>query len=271
MVAEQALWVRRSKLFPTDTHRKVTERAVDLLSRHRSIEAIILTCSCARGLGSRDIDYAAFVTPGTSLEEIKYIESEWYRAINEDITFKSFRQTGPFFQLDLWVTDGQFQPKYQPHLLSHGPDCMELDIGNLYMYSKPLSGNLDRFNQTKESLLPYYSDELRNQRLTEARNSALESAEYVAWDHGRGHHYLALKRLQTSFEYFLHGLFISKRIYPIAYDKWLQEQFRDLLNMPQLYGHLTNILKIPEISGDSLNQSADQIKKLVGSFLNIDS
>lgn len=56
------------------------------------------------------------------------------------------------------------------------------------------------------------------------------------------------------------ALFIARRTYPIAYDKWIREQVADILNLPDLYSRLVHLLEIKRLESDELIQKAKTIE-----------
>ncbi len=51
----------------------------------------------------------------------------------------------------------------------------------------------------------------------------------------RGLYFQAFDRLYNAHQEFLQALFISRRTYPIVYNKWIHEQIVDILHLPELY------------------------------------
>ena len=63
------------------------------------------------------------------------------------------------------------------------------------------------------------------------------------------------------FQEFLQALFIARRTYPIAYDKWIREQVEEILGLPDLYKQLP---KLFEFSHFESSEIADKAKDLGG-------
>ena len=51
----------------------------------------------------------------------------------------------------------------------------------------------------------------------------------------RSLYFHAFDKLYHAFQEFLQALFIARRVYPIAYDKWIREQVVGWLRLPDLY------------------------------------
>jgi hypothetical protein len=61
----------------------------------------------------------------------------------------------------------------------------------------------------------------------------------------------------------LQVLFINRRIYPIAYDKWVREQVVDILELPELYAHLPNLFEIKKFESDEVASKAAHLRHLL--------
>jgi hypothetical protein len=62
---------------------------------------------------------------------------------------------------------------------------------------------------------------------------------------------------------FLQALFIAKRVYPIAYDKWIKEQLCDMLKMPELYSELVRIMEYEKFESSEHIGKAERLETLV--------
>ena len=51
-------------------------------------------------------------------------------------------------------------------------------------------------------------------------------------------------RLFNVYQEFLQALFISRRTYPIAFNKWIREQIVEILGLPELYQRLPRLFEI---------------------------
>lgn len=70
----------------------------------------------------------------------------------------------------------------------------------------------------------------------------------------------------SSMEEFLQALFISKRKYPIAYDKWIKEQLCDILQLPNLYDELVGIMECHKLESSEHIIKADKLEYLVSHY-----
>src|SRR5215467_13349629 len=80
---------------------------------------------------------------------------------------------------------------------------------------------------------------------------------------GRSLYFQAFDRLYKAFQEFLQALFVARRTYPLAYNKWIREQVADWLALPELYEELPPILSVRKIEGAELAQNADALRGLL--------
>jgi hypothetical protein len=76
-------------------------------------------------------------------------------------------------------------------------------------------------------------------------------------------YFQAFDRLYKAFQEFLQSLFLARRTYPLAYNKWIREQVTELLALPGLYEELPPILSVPSIESAALGQKADALRVLL--------
>jgi len=72
----------------------------------------------------------------------------------------------------------------------------------------------------------------------------------------RGLYFQCLKRLHHALEETLQALFIETRRYPIAYDKWIEEQVSEILGKPELYSIFVQVVTIPQLDAQILQKKA---------------
>ena len=82
----------------------------------------------------------------------------------------------------------------------------------------------------------------------------------------RGLYFQAFDRLYIAFQKFLQALFIAKRVYPIAYNKWIGEQVNTWLNLPGLYNAFLPVLSIHNFESNEINDKAILLKELLDNF-----
>lgn len=75
-------------------------------------------------------------------------------------------------------------------------------------------------------------------------------------------YFQSFNRLYDAYREFLQGLFIARRTYPIAYDKWIREQIAEILELPALYQALVALWEIDALEGPALDQRANTLRRL---------
>ncbi len=66
-----------------------------------------------------------------------------------------------------------------------------------------------------------------------------------------------------AFQEFLQGVFIARRVYPIAYNKWLREQVEGWLGQPDLYPELPSILEVRRLEGPEVVEKGERLRRLL--------
>jgi hypothetical protein len=61
----------------------------------------------------------------------------------------------------------------------------------------------------------------------------------------------------------LQALFVARRTYPLAYNKWIHEQVADRLALPKLYEQLPPILSVRNIASPELGDKAAALRALL--------
>ena len=251
--------MRIGAAYPSDEHRRAAEAIVGFFSGHE-VDAVLLTCSCARGKAVRGscLDMAIL----HSLDELKmfHVKHLWEEFHESQEVFQELGALGKYSHVDLDFTDGRFQP--QDRGWTGGPDNFELEIGNVVAYSVPLLEKTDYFQKLRAQWLPYYGDGLRQERLAQARKYGLNNLDHIPLYVERGLYFQSFQRLYDAFQEFLQALFISRRIYPIAYDKWIREQVEDILGMPGLYKQLVGLLEITHFESREIACKAAELERL---------
>ena len=238
----------RQPSFPTEAHRAAAEAVVDHFALDTRVQAILLTCSCARGVASPAscVDITLLVAPA-DLEAFRIHERADIQAfLAKDPACVALAELVPWSGVDLEFRSGGFTPAY--HGWTSGPDNYELEIGNILAWVHPMLLRGPRFEGLQASHLPYYDEGLRQSRLADVIRFAVNNLDHVLPFAERGLCFQAFKRLYHAFEEYLQALFIHRRIYPIAYDKWLREQGVEVLGEPALYEQLEGLLTLPALA-----------------------
>ena len=167
--------------------------------------------------------------------------------------------------LPLDVIDGEFQPG--PRELDGGPDWFEVEVGNYLVYAVPLWQRSDHHTRLQACWLPYYDETLRRERLAAVRAACQHHLDHIPPYIARGLYFQSFDRLYTAFHLFLQGLFIARRTYPIAYNKWIQEQVVDILRLPELYQELPHIFEIRQFESGELVDKARALQNLLEAYV----
>ena len=73
----------------------------------------------------------------------------------------------------------------------------------------------------------------------------------------------AFHRLYLAFQGFLQALFIARRRYPIAYDKWIREQVEGILGLGELYARLPAVVGVDRLALSGLTTGAEELRALL--------
>ena len=225
------------------------------------VDAVLLIGSCTRGQGFRDIDFAVLTPPDGPPELQAGLQREWSAFERADPTIQAVRNLGDFGRVDMDFIDGAFGPDERGW--TSGPSEYELEVGNYIAYSVPLFERNDRYARLRDELLPYSSEELAQSRLAETRKYCLNNLSHVHTFVERAIYFQAFHRLYDAFREFIQALFISRRTYPIADDKWIREQVEEMLGLPDLYVQLRAILEVSAIESAQTAERATTLQRLL--------
>lgn len=250
--------------YPTRAHAVAAEAVVEFFRAQDLTDAVLLTNSCARGKATKDscLDIVVIVPEGA---ETATLEADWQRVLQVDPAFEDLRRAGVFSVVHLDLHDGRLDP--EPHPEDEYPDSFEIAIGNLLVYAVPLWQRSDRFERLRRHWLPYYPEELRQQRLAEVRWCCRHYLEHIPLYVERGLYFQSFARLYGAFRMFLQALFISRRTYPIAYDKWIHEQVVEILGLPELYARLPHLFEIGHFESAELVGKAEDLQSLLETYV----
>ncbi|NKB69274.1 MAG: hypothetical protein GKR89_19565 [Candidatus Latescibacteria bacterium] len=193
------------------------------------------------------------------------LRKEWEIFYQCTPVFADLGDFGTFTHVDISFTDGCFAP--QARGIFSGPDAFELDIGNFIVYARPLWEGGPYFQELRGQWLPYYGETLRRQRLQVAIKYARNNLDHVSLYVDRGLYFQAHKRLYLSVQDFLFGLFVAQRCYPVAYDKWIHDQFINILDLPDLYRRLVALFEIGRLESDELAEKAQVLGAMMDEYL----
>lgn len=255
--------------YPTLEHARAADAIVTFFSQQADVDAVLLTCSCARGKASKDscLDIAILVNPDTFSDAKPRLEKAWEAFHAREPRFRDLLSVGKYSQVDLEFTNGIFREP--EHHWTSGADAFELEIGNTLAYTVTLWEANDRLQQLKRQWLPYYDEALRKERLQMARKYGLNNLHHIPLYVERGLYFQAFKRLHQAFEEFLQALFIARHTYPIAYDKWIREQIVEILRLPELYSTLVHLFEISAFESQEIAEKGRILERLFHEYANL--
>jgi hypothetical protein len=259
--------IQLNPAYPTPEHEQVAAAIVDFLANQPETEAVLLVNSCARGKASRDscLDIAVLVAPAVNLaSELNRLETQWEQFYETMPIFATLRGVGKYAHVHLDFFDGRFAP--QPRNEAAGPDDFEVWVGNFMAYSVPLWQRGDYLAQLKSTWLPYYDETLRRERLKMVRWYCLNNLGHIPLYVQRGLYFQAFDRLYNALGEFLQALFIARRTYPIAYNKWIHEQIVDILGLPELYAQLPRLLEIKQFESQEIAHKGAILEQLLDQY-----
>ena len=249
--------------YPTSAHERAADAITGFFAARSETDAVLLTNSCARGKATPDscLDMQVIVAP----DAVDRLEADFRAFAAESEAVAGLVAAGRYSDLHLDVTDGVLEPGA---IDEEAVDWFEVEVGNLFVYSVQLYVRGDRLERLRERWLPYYDDALRQERLEGARWFVLDvNLDRVTWFVDRGLHFQAFDRFYRAFQGFLLGLHVSRRRYPIAYNKWIREQVAENLGLPELYERLPHLFELDRFEGRALEVKARDLRELVAAYV----
>lgn len=255
--------------YPPPQHANAAEAITDFFSRQPGVEAVLLMGSCARGraVPGSCIDILVLARPVELATCRLALEAAWQNLNQSQPVFAELREMGPFAHVDLDFIDGDFDPARHDHGWTTGADEFELEVGNSLAYSVPLWEGSGYLQELRDRWLPYYNEALRQERLAMVTRYCRNNLAHIPLYAPRGLYFQSFKRLYHAFEEFLQALFISRRTYPIAYDKWVEEGVCQVLGLPELYAQLPLLLEIPNFESQETVAKARQLEALLDEYV----
>jgi hypothetical protein len=250
-------------IFPADAHRNSARECALFFARFRETEAVLLTCSCARGKAVKDscVDIAILYHPDTSTDLIQEMKAAWNNEYSSNDVYAQLKRTGKYSMIDLDFIDGNINEGI--HEWTSGPDSLELEIGNYLAYSRPIYTSSTYFNELRLKWLPYYNDVMRRRRLSMVKVFCINNLHHIPLYVERKLYFQCFNRLYHAMGEFLQALFIKNRIYPVAYDKWIHEQLNEVLHYPELYTELVKLMEYQKFESDEHIVKAERLERLL--------
>ena len=252
--------------YPTADHQIAAEAIKEYFVSNYRIDAVLLVNSCARGRATRDscLDIVMLAKPDETRSPLKALEAAWQDFEKSSQVIQKLYKIGKYSVVHPDFISGAFLPREQDE--AAGPDDFEVEVGNFLAYSVPLWEGSDYFAQLKEQWLPYYSERLRQKRLEKVRWYCLNNLHHIPLYIERGLYFQSFDRLYNAYREFLQALFIARRTYPIAYNKWIHEQIVEILGLPELYEQLTHLFEIRKFESTEISDKAKEVEELLEKF-----
>jgi len=252
--------------YPTPQHQAAADAIVDFFVSKYKIDAVLLVNSCARGKATRDscLDIVILTEPDQGRSQLSDLETGWEELEKSNQAIKALYQVGKYSVVHPDFIHGVFTPHEQDE--AAGPDDLEVQIGNFLAYSVTLWEGSDYLTQVKAQWLPYYNEDLRQKRLDRVRWFCLNNLHHIPLYIERGLYFQSFDRLYNAYREFLQALFIARRTYPIAYNKWIREQVQDILSLPELYEQLSHLFEIRRFESDEIAGKAKEVEELLNKY-----
>ncbi len=250
--------------YPTKEHEFAAKKFVEIFSKDSRVMSILLVCSCARGKACKDscLDLAIFIKNNKDYDKIEEKFEKLSKSIKE---FQNLKKVGKYSEIHLQLNTDKIIPNKRDW--TSWPDDFELRLGNTFVYSVVLFDRNKSFERLGKKYLPYYPEKLRKERLKDVKKYLYNNLDHITLYVKRELYFPSFDRLYKASKEFMQALFIKKRIYPVAYDKWVKEQFVEILKMPDLYKEFVDILQIKNFESDEIYKKAEKLRRLAKTYL----
>jgi predicted nucleotidyltransferase len=253
-------------VYPTQEHQKAADVITEYFVNHYAIDAVLLVNSCARGKATQDscLDIIVLAKQGEGRSRLGELEAGWIELERSSQVIRDLYKAGKYSVVHPDFISGDFTPGEQDE--AAGPDSFELEVGNFLAYSFPLWQGSNYFSQLKEKWLPYYHEDLRLHRLERVRWFCLNNLHHIPLYIERGLYFQSFDRLYNAYQEFLQALFIARRTYPIAYNKWIHEQVMEILGLPELYEQITHLFEIKKFESNEIADKGKEVEALLEKY-----
>jgi hypothetical protein len=252
--------------YPTPEHKAAADVIVDFFTSNFKIDSVLLVNSCARGKATRDscLDIIMLAKPDPSRSQLSDLQAGWDELEKSNNVIKTLYKVGKYSVVHPDFINGVFIPRERDE--GGGPDDFEVEVGNFLAYSVPLWQGSDYLEQLKRQWLPFYDEELRRYRLDMVRWHCLNNLHHIPLYVERGLYFQSFDRLYNAYREFLQALFIARRTYPLAYNKWIREQVEEILGLPELYRQLSHLFEIKQFESYEIAHKAQEVERLLEEY-----
>src|SRR6185369_14365964 len=247
-------------------HQKAADAIVEHFVSNYKIDTVLLVNSCARGRANRDscLDIVIVTNPDDERTSLQALAFGWEEIEKLSQVIQDLYKVGKYSVVHPDFIHCVFIPQEQDE--AAGPDDFEVQLGNFLAYSVPLWQGSDYFYQLRQQWLPYYNEELRQRRLERVRWFCLNNLHHIPLYIARGLYFQSFDRLYNAYQQFLQALFIARRTYPFAYNKWIHEQLVEILNLPDLYNQLSHLFEIKQFESTEIADKAKELEQLLDQY-----
>jgi hypothetical protein len=238
--------------FPTPEHGRLIRKAIARFEPDVRVKAMLLTNSLARNAGDRfsDLDFAVFVSDG-DLAKYKAIANE-LRFASPDVEVHMAATTVHFVARDMDVND---------------LDGFEIRIGNFLAHPLLLFDRDGDWHSARARYLPYYDEDLADARARRFGELVRRQIEYGRVAVDRGLAFEAVQRIVQALSLFFACLFVERRTYPVDYQKRIEQQVVDWLQLPEVVAQATGILSFDGKNIHTLGHAIDRMQSLARDWL----
>ena len=258
--------MQNSPTFPTPGHAAVAKLVTQFFKGVPETDTILVVNSCARGQATADsdLDFAVLLKEGEG-SKCGALERKWLEFIQGEAAYHAFKDSGPHAHVHLDVIDGQFG--WSEWDEGGGPDFFEVEIGNRIAHSAPMGKVGSHFKSLKKKWLPYYDEESRLHRLEMVVKGCNYHIDHAVISVHRGLNFHAFDLLYRAMQEFLQALFISRKVYPLAYNKWIRYQIEDILGMMAVYVELERWLAFLAMDTNAVVHRAEELKAMLQKYV----
>jgi hypothetical protein len=191
----------------------------------------------------------------------EFSNPDWHERFKE-VGFKILEADRYSFNMSLGEVEIEIQCRHEKWFNPEDPD-FDLEVGNLFKYCKLLLTKGSEYETLANEFLPFYSEKIRQKRLKQTEHEIERLLQDIK-DHGitRGDLMCGFGHLYEALRWIIQYLFIKKRAYPVYYRKWLEYQFEEILEMPEIYQKTQSIAVLKKLTKHSLTQKLNDLEKI---------
>jgi len=249
---------------PSEKYKNSVETALSKFTqafeRDDRIFALVLSGCWGRNMGEQGCELDLFIFVKEQFFN-EFLSPNWIENFR-NTEFKVLGKDHYSWNMSLGEVDAEIQFRHEKWFDQEDPD-FDLEVGNLFKYCKVLFTKGSEYGTLSKQFLPFYSEQVRQRRLRRAEHEIQRLLQDVR-DHGiiRGDLTCGFDHLYEALRWVIQFLFIKKRIYPIDYRKWLEYQFEKILEMPDMYQKIQNVIVLKKLTRYTLARKLQELKDI---------